>query len=1215
MRMYGVPREGKRVTLSDGLSLRIPFGVAYGKDEDGNYTILQYQTVPTGYRDGAFTVKDGEEVLWSISGLQKKAVMSFEAEDGAMTPASVQEAMRGKLQELAKGMVQEDNSSQEPYEPGSSTKVEETEGGFVIRSGISINAAGGSYDMLELSEKVAGAVAKKGFQLFGMTMYFTYLLLAVEDCPEAALFYATLKGAGEADFYEKTLTPLLKTAELETSRKTGAARKPRVERDAGPVAASLDFSKGERVRTGELSILVPGGMCWTPEISPETRYLSCVPASVTFDDPDWDEVSAVKFTLQTGQKIPAVQEALDSPAGEERVQALLQSMTVAQEGASGRIGQVVTVSRTPDAYICYEPAGETDVDCVFRYYIFSHVFVYTGMYVGWKAGLEDPVQRHRQILEKWLGTVQYEGGAEEELARYGKTQFGPYAAEDGRLNAVTVAQLFSTDVLFFNEDDFKEAGLKNGVHINSLKLAEHPFLAEKRDVLAPEIGALLLELDAVPELRVPKEKLHKKLIPLLFNENDVPLTGMTMMNLLAYHMLYIQENGPEDYAVAIDRNLVAGIPDAYRYAAAFLRRLRQYNGKDGAFTVTFTTAANFDTPIQGVMKPVAGAVQARSAYRLQVESSGAVQELEAADREDQPEAQRSIQELESMLPQEFTEKMRTFSGDVASRLSQLCRTLQESDYDGLPDTDAVLNRVMDQAGDYGLAWGIYNFYCIFTLGDTDRSFTYEKDGQRDISGSGFECPGYRVDEQYEDYAEGDPDFQPEEFPRQLAQRIGGITEEQVYRAILEQAADYQSKGYTIVDQERIRREEQKKTLKKVPFDRVSAVQISGKTFVLTGEFEHLHDDREAIKGKIQEKGGRCTQAISGKTNYLVIGGLGGFGERKLEQVKEQRAKGKQIEIIREEDLFAALEGRAAGGTVSQSSGKPAKKSAQPTKSAQVREEKAQTKAADQAQQEERARQKAAEQAKQEEQARKKAAEQAKRKERAARKAAEEKARLEKEQAEREAAERARQEELRVRRAKLARKCITIAALVLAALCALFGVKSYIDNAPYRELAADIDQGTFHYSSYIGQPGRMYFLWYDNSLKVIAGKLTDFHREDDIQAAVALIGSLPPDESILDYYIDGTGIYMTDSFRNWFAERVAEEGTVLSAGESTGEKEDLVMNLYQMGDFQVKIIYERSQEDSGQPRQALVCGPRAEDDWVTLGAGRSSRYYGEQYGIK
>lgn len=1533
MRVYGVPEGGKRVKLTDRLSILVPGGAVYGKNDDGNYSITQYKSALSGYRNGAFTVDDEEEILWSISNIQQKAVVSFSSEDGEVTPQAVREEMGEKLLAVAKGMVKEDNSSKEPYEPGSSTKVEETAGGFVLRAGISVNAAGGSYRILALPDRLAGAVVKQGFQLFGITMYYTSLLFAVEDCPDAPLFYAALKGPDTPDFYEKTLEPLLATVELEGTGKAAGAQKPKIKRNAAPVVESLDFSRGERVRAGEFSILVPGGMCWSGEITPETRYLTSVPASVTFDDPDWDDVSAVRFTLQTGQKIPAIPAPLDSAEGEGQIRSLLQNMTISQQGAADSgVGELTALARGPEYYICYEMARETGIDYLFRFYLFSRVFVYTGMYIGWKAGLENPLEQHRQILEQWLGTVAYEGGAEAEAARYGRAQFGEYAAEDGKLNAVRIAQLFSTDVLFFNEDDFKENGLKNGLHINSLKLSEHPLLAEKRDVFAGEAVNLLLELDAVPALRVPKGKIHKRLLPLLFNDNDEPLTGMTMMNLLAYHMVHIQEAGADDYAVIIDRNLVAGIPDAYRYVGAFLRQLRLYNGKDGAFTITFANAMNFDTPIQGALKPVDGAAQPRSMYRIRVERDGTVQELEAEEDAGQPEQgeQKSIQELEAALPPEFTAKMRRFAGDVAGRLGQLCGTLQKSAYDDLTNTDAVLDRLMDQAQDYGLFWGIFNFYSIFTLGTSDSTFTFEKSGADGHTDT--ERPEYRIDEPYEDYAEGDPSFQPEEFPRQLAERIGGITEEEIYRTLLEQAAGYLEQGYTLVDQERIRIEKQQKELEKVPFDMVDAVKVAGSAFVLTGEFAHCGNDREAVKAKIQEKGGRVTGSISGKTSYLVIGGLGAFGERKLEQVQAQRAKGSAIKIIREEDLFAALEGRPADRPAAKAPEKPKKKSASPKagpegKGAETTEEKAgqppcgrrvsligdltillpeggdctqgedgscflsipitlpdgstdvwnianftamgsipdafdsaesegwavegamgdvlqgivsrMTEAA-QPEEEETARLqldqtgentyrasislprslaggevkqlklgggkgavaveqqitvngadlktarlfvavadgadcelymgvvlltdvegdafyqgalaplldtleivhpetpdarkeagaqllnvlqtelgkaedsrqvdydnacRAMEKAKSitafrkaaeafgalggyrdsearkarclertkelEEQRRKKAEEQerlereqaAKRQadydsacqamekaksitafrkaakafgtlegyrdsdarraqcqeqvrvleEEQRRKKAEEQQRLERERAERAAAEQAaqlaRQQALQARRKKLRRKVLVIAILVVAAIAVLLGVKSYIDNAPYRELAASIDDGTFHYSRYEGS----YFLQYDGSHRVIAEKLTGFHRRDDIQSAVQLIGSLPPNEGALDYYIDGRGIYMTESFREWFANRAEEDGTAVTVtGIEPAEDRDI--NFYQMGDFIVEIIYDISDASKPRLQQAVVIDTE-EGNRITLGAEQSYRYYGEQYGIQ
>lgn len=106
---------------------------------------------------------------------------------------------------------------------------------------------------------------------------------------------------------------------------------------------------------------------------------------------------------------------------------------------------------------------------------------------------------------------------------------------------------------------------------------------------------------------------------------------------------------------------------------------------------------------------------------------------------------------------------------------------------------------------------------------------------------------------------------------------------------------------------RVRAAEARAELERVPFDHVDSVQVSGKSFVLTGGFVHLENNREAIQELVKAKGGRCTRSVSGKTDYVVIGNQGGFGDKKLEDVETQRGKGKDIKIIREDDLFAALE--------------------------------------------------------------------------------------------------------------------------------------------------------------------------------------------------------------------------------------------------------------------------------------------------------------------
>ena len=108
----------------------------------------------------------------------------------------------------------------------------------------------------------------------------------------------------------------------------------------------------------------------------------------------------------------------------------------------------------------------------------------------------------------------------------------------------------------------------------------------------------------------------------------------------------------------------------------------------------------------------------------------------------------------------------------------------------------------------------------------------------------------------------------------------------------------------------------------VPFDDGAAVSISGKTFVLTGDFAHDENDRDRVSWRITAKGGRVTTAVSGKTNYLVIGKLGNFGQKKVEQAKEQKAKGSDIKIIREDDLFRVLEGKPAASVKKRGTKKP-----------------------------------------------------------------------------------------------------------------------------------------------------------------------------------------------------------------------------------------------------------------------------------------------------
>lgn len=49
----------------------------------------------------------------------------------------------------------------------------------------------------------------------------------------------------------------------------------------------------------------------------------------------------------------------------------------------------------------------------------------------------------------------------------------------------------------------------------------------------------------------------------------------------------------------------------------------------------------------------------------------------------------------------------------------------------------------------------------------------------------------------------------------------------------------------------------------------TASALDGLTIVLSGEFESV--SRPRFEQLIKEKGGRVTSAVSGKTNYLIVG--------------------------------------------------------------------------------------------------------------------------------------------------------------------------------------------------------------------------------------------------------------------------------------------------------------------------------------------------------
>ena len=184
-------------------------------------------------------------------------------------------------------------------------------------------------------------------------------------------------------------------------------------------------------------------------------------------------------------------------------------------------------------------------------------------------------------------------------------------------------ELLDQDVIFFQEGEIAWDGAEHsigGMQFNSAVLSDYPQVEENLQATANIVAESMMAAESNPSLRVPLADIHEALHELLQYED---MTGMTFMNLAAWHMLKVKQRD-DKYAVMVDANLIAGIPDAYNLIAELLTSLRAAESIEGPFDIMLMLARNFDA-LDGVMidDPVPGADYAESMKMMHVEAAPA----------------------------------------------------------------------------------------------------------------------------------------------------------------------------------------------------------------------------------------------------------------------------------------------------------------------------------------------------------------------------------------------------------------------------------------------------------------------------------------------------------------------------------------------------------------------------------------------------------------
>lgn len=276
-----------------------------------------------------------------------------------------------------------------------------------------------------------------------------------------------------------------------------------------------------------------------------------------------------------------------------------------------------------------------------------------------------------------------------------------YKGKDGRLDAFRVAEWFCQDVLFSNDGDFEFDGthhVMKGLQINAAN-PQSSMLAHLSEALFPEIGRVCYALEQNENLMLPKHSFHKEIFRAT---RDEPITGLTVLDLCAWHMLMLTRNSDNDYTAFVDTNLIKGIPNAYAFIGEFIRTLRHYNGQNEDFCVHFNLTNNLDSPCGGIDTPVSGAVCKRIDEIAFDGKSGDADAALPTIEDERASIPKEIEKYEASLDANLTDILKVEAAAAKQKLDALTQKVEENDFSRLRSIDGVIKRLMSIAQDVAL---------------------------------------------------------------------------------------------------------------------------------------------------------------------------------------------------------------------------------------------------------------------------------------------------------------------------------------------------------------------------------------------------------------------------------------------------------------------------------------------------------------------------------
>ncbi|MBQ3985981.1 MAG: hypothetical protein II635_03360 [Oscillospiraceae bacterium] len=593
--------------------------------------------------------------------------------------------------------------------------------------------------------------------------------------------------------------------------------------NASNIFTGLSYNQGKRVTVGAISIPIPdGSRCAMSQPSGEVKsklsadlrdYLdfACVPES----DPrgtDGYQDTDYSITLQKPQTISNLPYAWQSNSVDDVASQLISMID--KNTNPTPYTQSPTVTRKEKGlitgYLRY--CGDDTEGEFWRSYtifILCDEFFESGMfYFNQKA----PESVFTTTIRNWLAEVRPapEKSIDDLRAKIGQERLGPYAGQNGKVNALLTARLFAEDVLFFPEQKLDRSGnsVKLNLQVNMQKIIEHPWFIQNGQVFIDAFLELAKDLDGEESLKIPKSRLHPQMLrPLL----DDRLTGLSFLNLMAYHMVKIVEadSSGNQYTVMVDRNLAAGIPDVRQYIGKFIKFCRSYNGITGKFSVDFISAMNFDSPISGSLTPVSGADTSFGSLTVDADGSMShagnsvlerilaetIRETASASVDtkvkDPEEEGKSVSNLEAALDEDVVEGLKKYAAEAFAAYNRIPDILNTISFSKLKSSEKVLDSIMD-----AINMSPDDFVVSINYLHSSITIEYWKNSVY-YNGYGLERIQFNLYCKFENGYYG-ASFDPMQTPNELIAAVKALSENEIYRSVLEKAVEAKKNGADLI---------------------------------------------------------------------------------------------------------------------------------------------------------------------------------------------------------------------------------------------------------------------------------------------------------------------------------------------------------------------------------------------------------------------------------